>query len=89
MSNQLIINIGARKIGSEHPTFIIVELSGNHHQKFEEAEALVRAAVCAGAAPRRRPEGSGSYYRVTDRARINHLLTAEWDTPIKQLIEKI
>lgn len=36
-------------IGSSQSTFIIAELSGNHHQKFEEAEALVRAAAEAGA----------------------------------------
>ncbi|GEM_PF-193004 len=36
-------------MGKGHPAFIIAELSGNHHQKYEEAEALVRAAAEAGA----------------------------------------
>ena len=33
----------------ESPTFIIAELSGNHHGKYEEAVALVEAAAQAGA----------------------------------------
>lgn len=43
------MKIGDRIIGKEHPVFIVAELSGNHHQKYEEAEALVRAAAEAGA----------------------------------------
>ena len=43
------MKIKERKIGSGEPCFIIAELSGNHHQKYEEAEALVRAAAEAGA----------------------------------------
>ena len=43
------IAIGARKIGYGEPSFIIAEISGNHHQKYEEAEQLVRAAKEAGA----------------------------------------
>lgn len=43
------VTIGNRKIGLGEPSFIIAEISGNHHQKYEEAEALVRAAKEAGA----------------------------------------
>ena len=41
--------IGNKKIGSGNPCFIVAELSGNHHQKFEEAAELVRVAAEAGA----------------------------------------
>lgn len=44
-----MITIGGKPIGLEHSCFIVAELSGNHHQKYEEAEALVRAAHEAGA----------------------------------------
>ncbi|MBI2452656.1 MAG: N-acetylneuraminate synthase family protein [Parcubacteria group bacterium] len=43
------ISIVGRAVGVGAPAFIIAELSGNHHQKYEEAEALVRAAAAAGA----------------------------------------
>jgi len=42
-------SVGSRQIGEGFPCFIIVEISGNHHQKYEEAERLVRAAKDAGA----------------------------------------
>ena len=42
-------SIGNRHIGEGYPCFIIAEISGNHHQKYEEAEELVRAAKEAGA----------------------------------------
>jgi len=42
-------SVGDRQIGEGNPCFIIAEISGNHHQKYEEAEALVRAAKEAGA----------------------------------------
>lgn len=40
---------GPRMIGKNQPCFIVAEVSGNHHQKYDEAEALVRAAAKAGA----------------------------------------
>ena len=43
------LKIGNRLIGEGQPVFMVAELSGNHHQKYEEAEALVRAAKEAGA----------------------------------------
>jgi len=43
------MQIGKRIIGPDEPTFIIAEISGNHHQKYEEAEQLVRAAKDASA----------------------------------------
>ena len=43
------IKIGNRKIGSNNPVFVVAEISANHHQKYEEAGALVKAARDAGA----------------------------------------
>lgn len=43
------LTIGARKVGPEHPTFIVAELSANHHQRLDEALKLVRAARDVGA----------------------------------------
>lgn len=41
--------ISGRRIGPGCPTFVVAELSANHHHRFEEAVALVRAAHDAGA----------------------------------------
>lgn len=41
--------LGNRRIGTGEQCFVIAEISGNHHQSYEEAEALVRAAHAAGA----------------------------------------
>ncbi|HCB35702.1 MAG TPA: pseudaminic acid synthase [Candidatus Taylorbacteria bacterium] len=41
--------IHRRRIGRGQPTFIVAELSGNHHQRYEEAVRLVKAAKKAGA----------------------------------------
>ncbi|MCW8138884.1 MAG: pseudaminic acid synthase, partial [Planctomycetota bacterium] len=43
------MKIGEREIGPGHPTFVVAELSANHHQRFDEAVELVRAAKAAGA----------------------------------------
>lgn len=43
------ITIANRKIGPNHPPFIIAELSGNHHGSLECALKLVDAAKAAGA----------------------------------------
>ena len=42
------VTIGNRKVGPGEPTFIITEVSGNHHQNYAEAEAIIRAAAKAG-----------------------------------------
>src|SRR3989338_3612503 len=44
------MQIGNRTIGPEKEAFIVAEISGNHHQKSEEAAQLVSAAKDAGAA---------------------------------------
>lgn len=44
-----MFSIEGRSIGRNQPTFIIAEVSGNHHQKYEEAEALIRMAHESGA----------------------------------------
>lgn len=43
------LQIGASRVGQGAPVFVVAELSGNHNQRFETAEALVRAAHAAGA----------------------------------------
>lgn len=43
------ITIAGRPVGAGEPTFVIVEVSANHNQKYEEAEAIVHAAKEAGA----------------------------------------
>ena len=41
--------IAGRPIGTEHPPFVIAELSGNHNGEIERAFALIDAAAEAGA----------------------------------------
>lgn len=43
------IAISHKKIGSEHPPFIIAEMSGNHSQSLEKALRIVESAAEAGA----------------------------------------
>lgn len=42
-------DIASRPIGAGHPTYVIAELSANHHQEFEQAVRLVHVAREAGA----------------------------------------
>ena len=41
------MKIGNRMVGEGHPTFIVAELSGNHHQNYDEAVELIKAAADA------------------------------------------
>ncbi len=43
------IRIGERVVGAGHPTYVVAEVSANHHQKFDEAVKIVQAAKSAGA----------------------------------------
>jgi len=43
------IEINGRRIGPGYPTYLVAEISANHHQKFDEAVKLVHAAKDAGA----------------------------------------
>ena len=43
------IQIGDKKIGDGHPTFIIAELSANHNQDYDLAVKTIKAAAEAGA----------------------------------------
>lgn len=42
------IKLGGRLIGQGHPCFIVAEMSGNHHQKFEEAVKIIQECAKAG-----------------------------------------
>jgi pseudaminic acid synthase len=41
--------IGGRPVGVGHPTYVIAEISANHHQRLDRAVELVRLAAAAGA----------------------------------------
>lgn len=43
------ITIGGRKIGTDHPPFIIAEMSANHNQSLARALSIVEAAARSGA----------------------------------------
>lgn len=43
------MKIAGREIGNGAPAYVIAELSANHHQRFDDALAIVRAAKDAGA----------------------------------------
>jgi pseudaminic acid synthase len=45
----LQITIGKRTVGAGHPAYVVAEVSANHHQNFEEALRIIRAAREAGA----------------------------------------
>ncbi|MBI4232964.1 MAG: N-acetylneuraminate synthase family protein, partial [Chloroflexi bacterium] len=49
MSDPRCVNISGRPIGPGHPTYIVAELSANHHQRLEEAVELIHVAKEAGA----------------------------------------
>ena len=43
------IRIGERRVGADHPVYIVAELSANHNQSYRRAEELIDAAREAGA----------------------------------------
>ena len=45
----MTIEIAGRPIGTDHPPFVIAEMSGNHNQSLERALAIVEAAAHSGA----------------------------------------
>ena len=45
----LVIEIAGRKIGRRYPTYIVAEMSANHHQNFERAAEILKAAKECGA----------------------------------------
>ena len=49
MDSKQHIQINGRLIGDRQPTYIIAELSANHHQSFDRAVAIIREAHRAGA----------------------------------------
>jgi len=44
-----VVRIGKRDIGAGNPCYLVAELSANHHQDFEQAVRIIRAAKAAGA----------------------------------------
>lgn len=49
MTQVTSIQIGKRRVGPDHPPFVIAEMSGNHNQSLDRALAIVDAAAAAGA----------------------------------------
>jgi pseudaminic acid synthase len=47
--NDRCIQINQKGIGPGHPVYIVAELSANHHQDFDQAVRIIRAAKEAGA----------------------------------------
>lgn len=43
------IEINGRRIGPEHPTYVVAEMSANHNQDFDQAVKIIEAAKEAGA----------------------------------------
>ena len=42
------VDIAGRLIDTQHPPFVIAEMSGNHNQSLDRAIELVKAAAAAG-----------------------------------------
>jgi pseudaminic acid synthase len=49
MTRQVEVEIGGRRIGRDHPPFVIAEMSGNHNQSLERAIEIVEAVAKSGA----------------------------------------
>ena len=47
MSNYIEIN--GRRVGAGYPVYVVAEMSANHHQNFEQAVRVIKAAKKAGA----------------------------------------
>lgn len=63
-------------------------LASSYAKLQEEAETLFREAwptIRAGKSERRKQIGAGTYHCVADRTQAEHLLTADWDTPVRSL----
>lgn len=49
MQIQPFIEINGRRIGAGHPTYVIAEVSANHHHDFEQTASMLKVAREAGA----------------------------------------
>jgi sialic acid synthase SpsE len=43
------MQVNGRRIGGDTPTYIVAEMSANHHHDFERAVEIIEAAAEAGA----------------------------------------
>ncbi|MBM4441963.1 MAG: pseudaminic acid synthase [Candidatus Rokubacteria bacterium] len=88
------ITINGRRIGRGHPTYVVAEMSANHHQRYDEAVEIIHAAKAAGAdavklqtytADTITIDGAGAEFRVPDGSlwsgRTLHDLYEEAHTP--------
>ena len=63
-------------------------LASSYAKLQTEIQALFRLvwpAIKVGCASRQKQSGKGTYHRVEDRARVAHLLTAGYQTPVRNL----
>lgn len=87
------MRIGGREIGAGAPCYVVAEMSANHLQRYERAEALVRAAKDCGAdavkvqtytADTLTIDVDNEYFRISDgpwKGRTLHQLYAEAAMP--------
>jgi glutamine amidotransferase len=73
------IHIAGRRIGSGWPVYIVAEMSANHHQDFEQAVAIVKAAKAAGEAERMILPGVGNFAEAMAVIR-----SRGWDAAIRR-----
>lgn len=80
--------VGARRIGDEHPCYVIAEAGSNHHRDLGTARRLIDAAADAGADAVKFQTYSGASLYSTKAPRFDYL-GAFADKPPHQLLEEI
>ena len=74
-----MFKIGDRKIGKNYPTYIIAELSCNHHGRLEEALRLVKAAKESGADAFKIQTYTGDTITLNCNKKYFKLKNTSWD----------